>query len=171
MGREFDDQFIQALNKHINIAHKVCNLYYYGSEHREDVFQEMMYQLCTAYPHFQHKAKFSTWMYRVCLNTAINFRKKESKHTRVSISEDHHEIPDEPESVKSDNMQQLYRAIESLSKVNKAIVLCYLEDLSYEEIADITGLTKSNVSVRLVRIKKELEKKLQASKATSYAKY
>ena len=171
MSREFDDQFIQALNKHINIAHKVCNLYFYGSDEREDAFQEMMYQLCNSYSRFQHKSKFSTWMYRVCLNTAITFRKKGSRHAHVSISEDHHAIPDESASGKVDNMQQIYHAIESLSAVNKAIVLCYLEDLSYDEIAEITGLTKSNVSVRLVRIKKELEQKLKASKSTPYAKY
>lgn len=160
MKEPLDNDFIKEINQNISIAHKVCNIYYFSSDEREDVFQEMMYQLCRAYPRFQRKAKFSTWMYRVCLNTALTALRK-NKHTKESVSLSHYQIADETDSQPDENMLLLYKAIEKLSPVNKAIILLYLEDLSYEEIADITGLTRSNVSVRLVRIKKELEQQLK----------
>lgn len=157
MAQQVDDTFMQQLNQHLGIAHKVCGLYFDDAEEKQDVVQEMLYQLWRSYPGFDGRSKFSTWMYRVCLNTALTYRRKERKHKNQPLSEGHHQIPEEPASHQEESIKLLHAAIASLSPLNKAIVLLYLEDLRYEEIAQITGLTKSNVSVRLVRIKKELE--------------
>jgi RNA polymerase sigma factor (sigma-70 family) len=157
MEAPLDDQFIREINQNLGIAHKVCNVYFFASEEREDVLQEMMYQLWRSYPGFQQHAKFSTWMYRVCLNTALTYLRKNKRKRSETIASEHYQIPDHGKRGTDENIEMLYEAISLLSPINKAIILLYLEDMSYEEIADVTSLSKSNVSVRLVRIKKELE--------------
>jgi RNA polymerase sigma-70 factor, ECF subfamily len=96
-------------------------------------------------------------MYRVCLNTALTYLRKNKRKRSEIIASEHNQIPDHGRSGADENIEMLYEAISLLSPINKAIILLYLEDMSYEEIADVTSLSKSNVSVRLVRIKKELE--------------
>lgn len=152
--------FLQELNQNLRIVHKVANIYFLNSDEREDVIQEMIFNLWKGYSGFQGNAKFTTWMYKVCLNTAITWLKNIKKNTHESISDHHFQMSDVQEEQLEESFQHLYKAIEKLSIINKAIILLYLEDQSYDEIAKITGLTKSNVSVRLVRIKKELEKEI-----------
>ena len=161
MSEEAHSIFIEQVNQHIGIAHKVCRIYFADSDDRDDVLQEMMYQLFRSYGSFAGQSKFSTWMYRVCLNTALTYKRKNKKYATESLSDRHKQIPDRLTGNKDDEVKMLLETIASLTPVNKAIVLLYLDDLSYDEIANITGLTKSNVSVRLVRIKKELEVELK----------
>ena len=156
-----EEAFIHQVNQNLGIAHSICRIYFTDAHEKSDLIQEMLYQLWKSYPGFDGRSKFSTWMYRVCLNTALTYRRKGRKTKNESLSLNHNEIPDRPPENKEESLQELYRAISTLSSLNKAVVLLYLEDLSYEEIAQITGLSKSNVSVRLVRIKKELEIKLK----------
>jgi RNA polymerase sigma factor (sigma-70 family) len=151
---------LDLINANLGIAHKVCNIYFRDPIDREDVMQEMMYQLWRSYDSFDGRSKFSTWMYSVCLNTALTYvRKNKKKNVNESLTEHHDRIdegnPDE------ERFELLSKQIETLSPINKAIMLLYLEEMSYEEIAEITGLTKSNVSVRIMRAKKELEIKLR----------
>ncbi|MFT2008637.1 RNA polymerase sigma factor [Pontibacter sp. 13R65] len=157
MSAALDDIFLQQINQHLGIAHKVCGLYFTDEDEKQDVVQEMMYQLWRSYASFDGRSKFSTWMYSVCLNTALTYLRNNKKHKSLSLSKHHQQIPEEPVGEQDEKTQLLWEAIAGLSQLNKAIVLLYLEDLRYEEIAQITGLSKSNVSVRLVRIKKELE--------------
>lgn len=157
MANPLDDSFIQAINQNLGIAHKVCRLYFMDMDDREDVLQEMLYHLWRSYPNFSGRSKFSTWMYSVCLNTALTYFRKNKKQKHEYLSTTHHQIPDASSENKDETINMLFEVIAMLTPVNKAIVLLYLENMSYEEIADITGLSKSNVSVRLVRIKKELE--------------
>lgn len=159
-----DRTFLDLINRHLGIAHKVGRMYFPEAEDQEDVIQEMMYQLWRSYPNFDQRAKFSTWMYRVCLNTALTHRRKQSRKVTESLSSVHQEIPQPPEESGKETIDQLWAAIATLPDLNRAIVLLYLDDLSYREIADITGLTVSNVSVRLVRIKIDLEKILTKNK-------
>jgi RNA polymerase sigma factor (sigma-70 family) len=155
MAQSRDSTFLQQVNAHVGIAWKVSRVYSEDDWQKEDLFQEMMYQLWKSYPGFKGDSTFSTWMYRVCLNTAMTFRKNATRHKARSVPLEDHDVP---ETVKSgDAVEELYVAIATLDRLNKAIILLYLDDLSYEEIASVTGLTKSNVSVRLVRIKKQLE--------------
>src|SRR6187551_1294732 len=161
MKENLDDTFLQLINQNIGIAHKVSGIYFSDTSEREDAFQEMMYQLWKSYPRFDGRSKFSTWMYSVCLNTALTYHRKNKNERNESLSLRHLEIPEQNNQHQEENIKMLFKAIATLSSLNKAIVLLYLDDLSYDEIAAITGLTKSNVSVRLVRIKKELEIQLK----------
>jgi RNA polymerase sigma-70 factor (ECF subfamily) len=161
MAEEINRTFVQQINANVGIAHKVCRIYFDDADQRADVLQEMMYQLWKAYPGFDGRSKFATWMYRVCLNTALGWRRKQTRRPEERLALQHDQIPEQPPEPREENIQRLLVAIGKLSALNKAIVLLYLDQLSYEEIASITGLTQSNVSVRLVRIKKELEQQLR----------
>lgn len=153
--------FLKQINGHLGIAHKVCRLYCQDAEDRADLLQEMLYQLWKSYPHFGERSSFTTWMYRVCLNTALSWHKKSTRTNWESLSLHHQQIPEPTAGPEEEQRQALFEAIATLSPLNKAIIFLYLDEVSYDEIASITGLTKSNVSVRLVRIKKELETQLK----------
>jgi len=155
-----EKEFVSRINENIGIAHKVANVYVDDIDDRDDIFQEMMFQLWKGYGSFDGRSKFSTWMYRVCLNTALTFRRKSKNRKTIPLSPVHEETTTQPDREKQETINYLYKAIGTLSAVNKAIILLYLEDLSYDEIASITGLSKANVGVRLVRIKKDLEEKI-----------
>lgn len=150
---------LELINANLGIAHKICRVYFRDPADREDAFQEMMYQLWRSYERFDGRSKFSTWMYSVCLNTALMFRRKNKGKENEPLSEKHDRI-DEVNS-NDDKIDSLISTIHSLSEINKAIMLLYLEEMSYDEIAEITGLTKSNVSVRIMRSKEQLAEKLK----------
>ena len=156
MTGEREQEFLKRINENSGIAYKVANIYFQDSYDREDIFQEMMYQLWKAYDSFDGRSKFSTWMYRVCLNIAITFKRKSGRYKTEVLSVEHGNAAISIETDKEEALKHLYEAISTLSPLNKAIILLYLEDLSYDEISSITGLSKSNVGVRLVRIKREI---------------
>ena len=164
MNASIEDQFLKDLNQNMGIIHRVCRAYFfYEAEEREDVLQEIIYQLWKSYPNFNGAAKFSTWMYKVALNTAItHIRKNKKAPGKEKLTDNLNQIAESNDHIHlEEKMKLLYAAIDTLSKVDKAIILLYLEEHSYDEIAGITGLTKTNVSVRLVRIKRSLEGKLK----------
>ena len=161
MADPLNEVFVGEVNQNLGIAHKVCRLYFTDPNDREDVLQEMMYQLWKSYPGFDRRSRFSTWMYSVCLNTALTYVRKNRKHRNESLSPMHDRIADQSPGNQDEAISLLYEAIATLSRLNKAIILLYLEDMSYDDIASVTGLTKSNVSVKLVRIKRELENELR----------
>lgn len=160
MSTTNEEEFLQQLNEHVAIAHKISRVYLSDSNERADLVQEMIYQLWKAYSSFNRQAKFSTWMYSVCLNTALTYRRNAKRWHHDALKPYHDELPDAaPTDIEAISLQ-LSEAIADLSPVNKAIVVLYLDRLSYEEIATVMGLSVSNVSVRLVRIRKELEMRL-----------
>ena len=161
MADSSDDVFIQQINQNLGIAHKICRVYFSDADDREDVLQEMMYQLYKSYRSFDGRSKFSTWMYSVCLNTALTYRRKGARQKYEPLKASHNQLANPPVSNKDEEINLLFAAIATLSSLNKAIIVLYLEDMSYEEIAEITGLSKSNVGVRLVRIKKDLETEMK----------
>ena len=162
-NRNIKTEFLDELDRHQGILQKICFIYSKNSLEKDDLCQEIILQLWKSYPSFKHKSTFSTWMYRVALNTALSLTKK------PQLFKNTEEIPDlsfdmEYSMDKSESIMILYRAISQLNKVEKAIILLWLEDKPYEEIADSIGISVKNISVRLVRIKaklKELIKKYQ----------
>jgi RNA polymerase sigma-70 factor, ECF subfamily len=150
-------QFLELVHKHQSIVHKICFAYSTNRADREDLQQEIILQLWKSFPSFRGSAAFSTWMYRVALNTAINQTRRPAVLLDRSANP---EIPYDPSDLYhlSEEIQILYRAISRLKKVEKAMILLWLEERSYEEIAGIIGITVKNVSVRLVRIKEQLAK-------------
>ncbi len=151
--------FLQTINEHQRILHKVCRMYTTNQDDHNDLFQEMILQLWKAFPSFRNEAKITTFMYRIALNTAISgIRKKKIKTTELeSIS---FQIKETIEENFSDELKLLHASIEQLSDVEKSIVLLFLEDKPYDEIAEITGISANYVAVKMNRIKEKLRKLL-----------
>ncbi|MBN1985869.1 MAG: sigma-70 family RNA polymerase sigma factor [Prolixibacteraceae bacterium] len=155
-----EKEFLQIIQKNQGIIHKVCNIYCDQEEDRNDLFQEIVAQLWKSFPSFRNDSKFSTWMYRVALNTAItSFKKDKRRPDQSSLSYDNFQIADEKYDTETEeNIKQLHHAVTRLTGVEKSIVLLYLENKKYEEIAEITGITQNYVRVKMNRIKKKLKK-------------
>jgi RNA polymerase sigma factor (sigma-70 family) len=164
MHAETERSFLVNLNQNIGIVHRVCRTYFSGdAAEREDVFQDIMYQLWKSYPQFKRESKFSTWMYKVALNTAITHIRRSTRapeNAELTESAGHTAHTDEQVN-RLEEVRLLHEAVAALTDIDKAIILLHLEDQNYDEIASITGLTRTNVSVRLVRIKRALKDYLQ----------
>ncbi|MCY7422959.1 MAG: RNA polymerase sigma factor [Chitinophagaceae bacterium] len=154
---QLQQQFIALLNQHQGIVHKVCNLYMDSVTDREDLFQEITYQAFKAFKNFKGKAKFSTWLYRVALNTAITFYRKEKRQPEVLMYDLLPEAQTEANDPIEEQLQAMYKAIGKLSNTDKAIIMLYLEDYSYNEISEVVGITANNVAVKMNRIKSKLK--------------
>ncbi len=151
-------EFTELINNHKGIIYKVCHLYCLESEDRKDLFQEIVIQLWKAYPSFRNEAKLSTWICKIALNTALTSLKKEGKNKlSKSISDADFEIP-ALEITENEHVNILYQAIQQLTEIEKAIIMLYLEEKNYDEITDIIGISKTNVGVKLNRIKQKLSK-------------
>lgn len=155
-----EKQFLEIINQHQGIIHKVCAMYIDDLEDRQDLFQEILIQLWKAYPRFRGDSKVSTWMYRVALNTAIsNFRKEKRKPQKTNLGEPIFQLADSPYDYEYEEKIKILReAIHQLSKVEKAIMVLYLEDKDYEEIAETVGITQNYVRVKMNRIRNKLKK-------------
>lgn len=152
-----DQSFIDLLNKHQRIIHKVCTLYMDNPADREDLFQEITLQAWKAYGSFRGEAQFSTWLYRVALNTAITFFRKDKRKPRMVYDDTTHERPAEADNHIEEQVIAMYKAIGELSKIDKALVMLYLEDYSYQQIGEMMGITANNVAVKMNRIKTKLK--------------
>jgi len=152
-----EEEFLRKIAEHQRIIHKVCHMFSKDEQDREDLFQEITIRLWLGYQSFKGDASFTTWMYRVALNTAISLKRKNRNHEQTQALPPNLDAPEEPNAITRQDIDMLYKAIEQLNPVDRALVLLYLEEKSYEEIADIMGITKTNVGVKLVRIKKKLE--------------
>ena len=152
--------FLELIHKHQSIIHKICFVYSKNRPDREDLQQEIILQLWKSFPSFRENAAFSTWMYRVALNTAINQTRRPGLLIDASSSP---EIPYDPSKFYdlSEEIQILYGAISQLRKVEKAIILLWLDEKTYEEIAESIGISVKNVSVKLVRIRTRLSEIIQ----------
>ena len=155
-----EKEFIQLIQKNQGIVHKVCNIYCDEQEDRNDLFQEIVAQLWKSFPSFQNRSKFSTWMYRVALNTAItSFKKTKRRPDKHRLTYDNFQIKDDNYDTETEeNIKQLHRAVAQLTGIEKSIVLLYFEEKKYDEIAEITGITQNYVRVKMNRIKKKLRK-------------
>ena len=158
-----ENEFVHLLEEHQNIIHKICKLYTKGENEHKDLFQEISIQLWRSYNKFEGKSKFSTWMYRVGLNTAItHFRKGRRKIESQPINEAITEVKSEDYDSKVDEqLDWLYQKINQFSKIDKALVLLYLENKRYDEIAETLGITAINARVKMNRIKKRLKKMIK----------
>jgi RNA polymerase sigma factor (sigma-70 family) len=152
-----DNSFIEILNSHKGLIYKVCNMYCADPEDRKDLFQEIIFQVWRSLKNFRHESSITTWMYRIALNTAITHVKKEKRSWTLPLSLKGIDIPDINDSEQKEELiSQLFMAIDKLDRIEKSLILLYLEEKSYEEISEITGLSKSNVGVKLSRIKTKL---------------
>jgi RNA polymerase sigma-70 factor, ECF subfamily len=150
-----EKEFVEFIESSKSIIYKVCLLYSDDSESHNDLFQEVVVNLWRAYPRFRGECKIQTWIYRIALNTCVSFlRKNKSKPSTLPISSNIDVFAEESDFAM---VKELYKMIDSLNKIDRALVLLYLEDKSHDEISQIVGITKSNVAVRLFRIKEKLK--------------
>lgn len=154
--QQLEKEFISLIEAHKRIIYKVCYIYASDRENLNDLYQEIVINLWKAFPRFRHECQTSTWVYRIGLNTCISFfRKSKSRPEVVPLSVDLEFCDDEGEQVA--RLQELYRMINRLSQLERALILLWLEEKSYQEIADITGISPSHVGVKLTRIREKLK--------------
>lgn len=155
-SKEKEQAFIELVQQHSKLIYKVCYMYASDKDELNDLYQETVINLWRSHESFQGQSKYSTWLYRISLNTCVSFvRQKHRKPPTVPISVDLENIADD--TSKAEQLKELYKLINQLTKVEKAIVLLYLEEKSYDEIAEIMGITRGNVAVKLNRIKTKLK--------------
>ncbi len=153
-------EFLEIIKDNQGIIHKVCNIYCDDQEDRNDLFQEIVAQLWRSFPSFRKESKVTTWMYRVALNTAItSFKKQKRRPDQNRLTYENFQIKDENyDHETEENIKLLHRAAAQLTGIEKSIIILYLEEKKYEEIAEITGITQNYVRVKMNRIKKKLKK-------------
>lgn len=152
-----EQKFVSMIQANERIIYKVCYMYTTQRNTLNDLYQEVVLNLWKAFPNFRSECKISTWIYRIALNTCISFiRKDKNVPEIISLTLDYDRIDDKDDT--EIMLKQLYKLINQLGPLEKSIILLYLEDKSYEEISEITGLTVTNVATRLSRIKEKLRK-------------
>ncbi|TAE10224.1 MAG: sigma-70 family RNA polymerase sigma factor [Bacteroidetes bacterium] len=158
--QSLETSFLALVREHQRIIHKVCRMYADDADDRQDLFQEVVLQLWRAFPSFRGDAKITTWLYRVALNVAISdLRKKKARPEPDKLNDQFINIKDDTvQAFQDENVQLLYKAIEHLSQVEKALVMLYLEEHSYDEIAEIMGITANNARVKMHRLQEKLRK-------------
>jgi len=159
MGSELERSFVQQLQENQNLIHKICRLYTDGEDAHKDLFQEITIQLWKAFPQFRGDSKFTTWAYRVGLNTAITlYRKKTKSINTIEFDGKLHKIDqDEYNYEEEEHIKLLYQAVQQLNDIEKALVFMYLEDKDYSEIAETLGISEVNARVKMNRIKGKLK--------------
>jgi len=154
--------FMTWLSEHGSSVLKVVRAYTLTSDECQDLAQEILLQACRSLPNFEHKSSPATWFYRVALNTALNWQRKDlpRRTHQQPLLEVHAVAPAASDGALQaqhrDTVEQLYQAIHQLPKGDAALVLLYLEDLSYQQMAEVLGISESNVGVKLNRAKKAL---------------
>lgn len=152
------ETFMQLLDEYKAIIYKIAAVYAVTEESQKDLFQEITINLWTAYGTFRGESKVSTWLYRIALNTAItNYRR--NKHYQKQVDLAHQEVMDLPNYTEVDWSEEaglLQKAIQKLNALDKAVILLYLEEKSYQEISAVTGISQAAVGMRVKRIKEKL---------------
>lgn len=157
-----EDKFLQMVNENQKRILRVCRVYAWNSADQDDLYQEILFQIWRGLKTLKEKQFANTWLYRVAINTAISFvRKRTSRSDRI-IHFEHADLTraiesrQMPDQDANDRMANLYNAIYKLDPLEKALVTLFLEDLTYEQIAEATGITANNVGVMLYRAKRKL---------------
>jgi RNA polymerase sigma factor (sigma-70 family) len=156
------NEFLKLIEEHKLIIYKICNAYCKNRYNRDDLAQEITYQLLKSFNHFNGSVKFSTWMYRVALNVAITFyRKTKTADGVITLAEPDTEMEDRKEDTSEleKNINVLQQFINELKELDKALMILYLEEKAYSEIAEILGITETNVATRISRVKDKLKQK------------
>lgn len=162
-----EQRFIQLINEHQGLVHKVCLMYESDPDVRNDLFQEIVFQLWKSFRSFRGESKITTWMYRIALNTAISGFRKQTRNVKTEdLKEPHLNISDGWGDDHEEEIQRLQWAIRQLSEIERAVIMLALEEVPYEEIAETMGITQNNVRVRMNRIREKLRKLMMPEHGT-----
>lgn len=154
-----EDSFAKYVTEHRSLLYKVRRMFERDDEAQKDLLQDILYQLWKAFPRYDTQFKWTTWAYRIALNVAISNKRNEKKSLPV-VSDVLPDIPADAGVVEAERSEALWRAIDQLNPAEKALLLLYFDEMSYSAIADISGLTETNVGVRISRIKNKLKSML-----------
>ena len=158
MNSDKEKKFLRLISEHEGLIHKICHVYAADALAKQDLFQEIVIQLWKSFENFRNESKISTWMYRVALNTALT--EKRRNKTKVSISFLGSLKDDKAQENNMDadeeNLNLLFSAISKLTEVEKAVVMLYLDDKSYEDMEDVLGINQGTLRVKMNRIKEKL---------------
>ncbi len=165
MKSDFQEAFQAQVEQHKKILYKVCNAYCRDRDSREDLAQEIMFQLWRSFGKFDGRCRFSTWMYRIALNVAISFYRSESTRTRHVCADEERllQAAVEPER-QPEEVRLLYEFIAELDPLNRALILLYLDGNSYQEISEILGISDTNVATKISRLKSKMKQELGTKK-------
>ena len=167
-GAHLHQRFEDLLDQHRRIVWKIANVYARGAEDRRDLAQEIAAQLWRAFGGYDaRRGKFSTWMYRIALNVAISHARRGARTGRLEPLEDRHldEVAGDAGGEVDDRLRAMHAFIAELDPLNRALVVLYLEDRSYAEIAEVLGVTEANVATKLNRLRNKLRGQLAATGA------
>jgi len=150
--------FLELIDKHKGILYKIARMYMDNSEDQNDLIQEIVLQLWKSFDRFEGNAQFSTWMYRVSLNTALTFFKKEKKKTdRHTFLENIDQVDEVDSGEKETQLELFYKAVHELNKVEKALIFLFLEGQNHKEISMNLGISEINARVKLNRTKEKIQ--------------
>lgn len=156
-----EPEFEQTIKENAGVLHKLCRVYTNNADEYEELFQEMLVQIWRSIKNFRGDAKISTWIYQICINTALSFRSNlKRSRNRFESLDGKVFIQPPPDTDEDERLPSLYAAIRDLKPIDRAIISLYLDDKTYEETARILGVSKTNVATRLMRLKKQLMEKL-----------
>lgn len=162
-----EHKFLELLNENQNRILKVCRVYAWNPSDQEDLYQEILFQIWRALPGLKENSYANTWLYRIAINTSISFTRKRAARGGRALQLDQAELTRHIEARQThdghpdDNLAKLYEAIAQLDAVERALIALFLEDLSYEQMADVLGVSMNNVGVMLHRAKKKLSTLMQ----------
>ena len=154
-----DKVFLSVIEQHKGIIYKIANSYCRHTEDRKDLIQEIIFQLWRSFDRYNDQYKYSTWLYRIALNVAISFYRKDNKRSNSAHELTADIIVVTEDTADVEQLQLLQRFIYELPELDRAIMLLYLEEKSYKEVADILGLTETNIATKINRIKGKLKNK------------
>ncbi len=166
-----EKEFLEKIDRHKGIIFKISKMYMDNRDDQNDLFQEIIYQVWKSFHTFEGKSEFSTWLYRIALNTAIIFLKSEKRRSFIrnddvslyKIKEDEYNFEDEQ------NLKRMYECIQKLNPIDKALIFYYLEDFSGKQMAEQLGLSEGNARVKLNRAKEKLKELINKENARATA--
>lgn len=156
MDKKREEEFIALVRQHEKVIYKVCTFYVSQAITVDDLYQETLINLWRAFSSFRGNSAVSTWIYRLSLNTCISYLRRERRRVPAAPLKEHQDVPPCDDDAE-DKVKELYAKIEMLNSIEKAIIFLLLEEKSYREIAEITGLSATNVGVRINRIKNKMK--------------
>ena len=155
--KNLQQEFLEKIESHKGMIFKVSKMYVDHQEDREDLYQEIVFQLWKSYQKFEGKSQFSTWLYRVSLNTALTFLKSEKRKPDNAFLHENLDVAEELQDDKEVQLQLFYKAVHELNPIEKALIFLFLEGQNHKEISENLGITEVNARVKLNRTKEKLQ--------------
>ena len=163
MRTKLQQAFLHQMEENQRLVHKVCKIYTDNPDDHEDLFQEIVLQLWKAFPNYRAEAKFSTWAYKIALNTAITLFRKREKQPKVDADKEilNLHIKSDEVDEESEKIQIMYEAIHQLNDIEKALIMMFLDDKPYKEIAELLSISEGNARIKMMRTRDKLKTLIQ----------